>query len=170
MAYVEVPASWIEVGLPTKKELFERFRLNQIEHESRLTTQEAATNQSQVLPFGVHGPAHLIGVRNGLGDTVRLPANWTLLAGRIVQGDSTGMTGTMQMDLKYKRGANPFISVFLTPPSVTAANGSYFVSTNGVLLETSLLAGDILRLDILTAPSASAEWSSWVLNLEYEVA
>ena len=77
MAFITIPSSWLEVGRPTKKELFERIKDNFDDHESRLVTAESSVNQAQVYEEEVFGQLQLFGVKDGVF-YFRLPTNISL--------------------------------------------------------------------------------------------
>jgi len=166
MVFQTIPSASIQPGKPVTTELWTLTKNNLDDLDARLTTTETATNQSQVLECEpLLGQLQFIGVKNGIFYST-LPASWTLLSGRIRQYVTSG-SGTFQIDIKFKRGANPFQSIFTVKPSVTVANGNDFSSTNGVLAESVLLAGDELRFDILSVQNNTTS-GAWVIGLEYE--
>lgn len=63
---------------------------------------------------------------------------------------AAGTSGTYQADIKFKRGAGSYTSIFTTKPSSVYTDGDLYTSTNGVLdgANDDLLAGDVLRLDL----------------------
>lgn len=165
MAFITIPSAWIQPGEPTKKELFQYVKDNLDDLDARVTTTETATNQSQVIDHFISGQLQFHGVKSGVFKTT-LPANITLLSGRIRQYTTSG-SGTFEADIKFKRGANPFQSIFTTKPSVTVANGNDFSSINGVLAESVLLAGDEIQFDV-TAIQSNSSSGSWMIGLEFE--
>lgn len=166
MAFITIPPSWIIPGEPVKNELWSLTKDNLDDLNSRLSTTETAVNQAQSLPYFISGQLQLIGVKQGIFRH-RLPTGWTLLSGRIRQFTTSG-SGTFEFDIQYKRGANPYASIFTVKPSVTVANGDNYSSVNGVLAESVLLAGDDIRFDITSTQVNSVE-GAWLLALEYEL-
>ena len=96
---------------------------------------------------------------------VRLNFNITVLAGRVLI-KTAGTGGTTQIDFQYKRGSDPFVTIFSTKPSVAFGAGDYAISTNGVLSTTALLAGDIIRMDITTTQSGEPIGLLGILEFE----
>jgi hypothetical protein len=165
MAFITIPTAWIQPGEPVKTELWTLTKDNLDDLDARVTTTETSTNQSQVIDYYMNGQLQFIGVKQGIFKTT-LPANITLLSGRIRQYITSG-SGTFEIDIKFKRGVNPFQSIFTTKPSVTVANGNDYSSINGVLAESVLLAGDEIQFDIVSVQNNSSE-GSWMIGLEYE--
>lgn len=166
MAFTTIPTSIIESGDPVKQELWDTYvKDNLDDHESRITGLEGGSN----VVYGPHfwnvtGPyfAAVPLVNCGM---IRLNFSLTVLAGRLLI-KTAGSSGSTEIDILYKRGVSAFTSIFSTKPSVTSASGDYAISTNGILTVTSLLAGDILRMDITTTQGGTPE--GLVGILEYE--
>lgn len=78
--------------------------------------------------------------------------NITITGARLIV-DKAGVSGTTEIDIKFKRGAGAYTSIFTTKPSVVYTAGDDSTSSNAVLnvSEVSLQAGDIVRLDITDA-------------------
>ena len=178
MSFITIPPSWIIPGQPTKKELFERIKDNEDDLNSRLTTVETVTNITNKIDFEINGNyKYYLWAQTTSGGTFeidegimyeRVPIAIILLAARHIQYNA-GYSGTTTFDIKMSTGG-PFSSIFTTTPSVTAANGDLYVSSNGILSTVAVPANAILRMDILTSQTHVPYDAKTVLSLEYEVA
>jgi hypothetical protein len=73
---------------------------------------------------------------------------------------TAGSGGTLQVDIQRSTNSGvSWSSIFSTKPSASAASGSYFTATNGVISggSLSLTTGNLLRLNIDSIQSGSAE-------------
>lgn len=166
MAFTTVPTSIIESGDPVTQELWDTYvKDNFDDHESRIVGLEGGSNI--VYPpyfWNVTGPYSVAVPLVNCG-MVRLNFDLTVLAGRLLI-KTAGSSGSTEIDILYKRGASAFTSIFSTKPSVTSASGDYAISTNAVISTTSLLAGDILRMDITTTQGGTPEGLLGILEYE----
>ncbi len=149
MSYDSIVSTVIEAGDPVTQELWAKVKANEDDHETRIVALEGGSNV--VYPpffWEVSGPYEeaVPLVNTGI---IRLNFNITVLAGRLLI-KTAGSSGTTEIDFQYKRGTDPFATIFSTKPSVAFGAGNNAISTNGVLSVTSLLAGDIIRMDITT--------------------
>lgn len=156
MAFEEIQSAQIETGDPVTNELMSKIKNSFDNHEDRISDLEAGASARDPLAFYVKGNYASFGAVTGAAYR-RLFANITLTAGRIFVVDA-GASGTLEIDIQYKRGAAAFASIFSTRPSAVYTDGDYFISTNGVLSVTDLQAGDILRLDIVTSQTGNEEF------------
>lgn len=164
MAFEEINSNQIETGDPITAELWSKTKNSFDDHETRLADLEAAQSAREPLGFYVKGNYSSFGAVTGAAYR-RLFANITLTSGRIFIVDA-GASGTLDIDIQYKRASAAFASIFSTRPSVAYSSGDYYISTNGVLSVTSLQAGDILRLDIVTSQTGNEEFHVY---LTYDV-
>jgi len=168
MAYVTIPSTIIEAGDPVTQELFTQVKDNLDDLNTRVLALEAGSAVTYPsLSFDIIGPFEQAVPL--LGATYRrIDFNMTVLAGR-VSVITAGSSGTTQIDILYKRGAGAFTSIFTTKPSLSSAAGNFSTSTNGVLdSPVSLLAGDFLRLDVLTTQAGDP--STLIGFIQYEKA
>lgn len=166
MSYTTIPSSVIEAGDPVTQELFGLVKSDLDDLNTRTTALEGGSNVAYEPYFWeVSGPYEQSVPLEAAG-IIRLNFAITVLAGRVLI-KKAGTGGTTEIDLLYKRGANPFVSIFTTKPSVAFGAGDYGISTNGVLNSpVDLLAGDIIRMDITT--TQSGEPMGLLGILEYE--
>lgn len=80
--------------------------------------------------------------------------------------DKAGVSGTTEIDIKYKRGAGAYTSILNTKPSVAFSEGDDATSNNAVLnpAQVNLRAGDIIRLDVT---NAQARASNLLVRIDY---
>lgn len=160
MAYDAILTTEIEAGDPVTQDLFEKVRGNDADLESRLSVLESTVQTYPPIQFKIRGAASIYAPGTGL-EYLRLFQNITLTSGRVLIFVA-GSAGTAEIDIKYKRGASAFATIFSVAPSVLYSAGDYAVSTNGVLSVTDLLAGDILRLDLTTAQTDCEEFDVYL--------
>lgn len=159
----------IATGQPVSNETATKIKDNFESLDGRVTTLEGGG--STVYPpviFRVNGsygePGDLAIPANGILKTT-LNFNLTVTGVRIIV-DQAGVSGTTEIDLKYKRGAGAWTSIFSTKPSVLYSAGDDSTSTNAVLnmSQVDLQAGDILRMDLT---SAQARAIGMLVRLDY---
>lgn len=165
MPFSTIVTTEIEAGDPTTQDLFSKIKTNEDDHETRIVSLEAGSATTYPpYEFYVSGPYEGYTPLLGCGH-IRIAFNITVLAGRLAI-IKAGTSGTTQIDFKYKRGAGSWTSIFSTLPSVASTSGDYAVSTNGILSVTSLLAGDLVRMDITTTQAGTP--NSIIGLLEFE--
>lgn len=162
MSFITLTEEQIATGEPTAQELFRKIKDNDDDHESRLGTVEGAVNSYPPIRFGVTDYAHATPVTEV--DIERIPFDLVILGARLLVMDA-GSSGTLEVDVQYKRGVGAWTSIFSTHPSVSYTDGDYALSTNAVISTPQLLLGDLVRLDILTPQIGNRQFS---LLLEFE--
>jgi hypothetical protein len=162
MAFSALTTAQIAVGEPTAREIFLKSKDNFDDHESRIVALENSVNAILVIEFNAAGPYSLKGPQNEVMFT-RISNNITVQGARLIS-QTAGASGSLEIDIKYKRGAGAWTTIFSTRPSVSSASGDYISSTNAVISVTSLLAGDLIRLDITAVQSVGVGFD---FNLEY---
>lgn len=156
MAYIAITSPEIAAGEPTAQPLFQKVRENLADHESRIAALAASMLNPQPITFTVKGSYFATVPITGAGYE-RVWTNLTLTAGWLWV-PSAGNSGTLTVDVKYKRAAGPWTSIFSAKPSAAFGAGSLHLATNGVLATTALLTGDLLRLDVESAQIANNEF------------
>lgn len=165
MAYVDLTITEVSTGEPTSTTMLNKVKGNFTNHESRITAVETGANT--VYPpiiFRVNGPYYLTGATSGILKTT-LNFNITITGARLLI-DQAGSASTTEIDLKYKRGAGSYTTVFTTPPSVSYTAGNDALSSNAVLnlSEVDLEAGDILALDITSVQTGGV---NFLVRIDY---
>jgi len=145
MAFSAITSEQIAAGEPTSQPLFQKIKDSLDDHESRLTVTEAALGRLPPIDFNVLGllnaPLAMTGAM-----TYRIDQATTLTACRLLVV-TAGSSGSVEIDVQYKRGAGAWTTVLTGPLSAGFASGSYFTA-NGTLAFQDLLPGDLLRLNI----------------------
>lgn len=169
MAYVAITAGEITTGEPVKSSTQTKIKENFENLDSRVTSLEGGSNTVY--------PPIILGVNGAYGEAGELTVPFTgflkttmnfditITGVRILIG-TAGVSGTTEIDLKYKRGVGSYTSIFTTKPSVSYSDGNDAISSNAVLnlSEVNLQAGDILRLDIT---SAQARAVGMTIRIDY---
>lgn len=156
MTYVPLTTAEIATGQPVSNETATKIKNNFDSLDSRTTTLEGGGNTVYPpLIFRVNG---LYGESGDLAipaaNLLKTTLNFNLtVTGCRILIDEAGISGVTEIDLKYKRGAGAYTSIFTTKPSVDYSAGNDSTSTNAVLngSEVNLQAGDILALSITDA-------------------
>jgi hypothetical protein len=156
----------IETGEPTAQELFQKIKDNFDDHESRLGTVEGAVNSYPPIRFSVTEYWYLLAIYGTIYevDVERIPFDLVILGVRLLVIDA-GSSGTLEVNLEYKRGAGSWTNLLSVNPSVPYTDGNYALSTNAVVAVPELLLGDLVRLNIVTGQTGN---SRFILLLEYE--
>ncbi len=163
MSYVAINSTEVLPGKPVKTDLMVKIQGDFSDHESRIAVLETALNSYRPLEFVVQGEYWRYGGAQTEVMIDRLNFNLTLTAARLMI-KTAGTSGTTGVDILYKRGAGAWTSIFSTTPSVLYSIGDYGISTNAVISTTALLAGDLLRLDIVSVQTLG---NGFDVQLEY---
>jgi hypothetical protein len=161
--FSSISSSLIVAGEPVKQELWTKTKDNFDDHESRISSLETTSLVFKPIDFYISGHYYIYGTQSGVlfekltYDIEIQSTNLILL--------TTGSAGNLEVDLLFKRGANPFVSVYATKPILNNTASQFDINT-GVLSTTTLLAGDVLRLDITQAMTNN---TGFMLQLEYGV-
>lgn len=166
MAYSAITTGEIAVGEPTKNSLFTKIKDNFIDHESRISTLEGSGFGFRPLEFHLTKAAYddYVAASATYYGFLRVNFDITLSAIRMLYLKAGG-SGTQTHDVLYKRGASAFATVLTSPISV-AFGSTLYSSTSGTLAVTSLLAGDILALNVSAAQTG--DWQ-FLTELEFTV-
>lgn len=152
MSFTAITTGEITTGKPVSTITQNKIKDNFDDHESRIESLEAGSTGDPPIILRVNG-----GYYNATG-ILKTTTNLTLnLTGVRLLIDAAGSSGTTQIDILRKRGAGSYTTIFTTKPSVAFSAGSDALSTNGVLDAGMLdfIAGDILRLDIISSQVAA---------------
>jgi len=142
MAFDPILDAEIQAGEPNKQELWTKNRLNQIDLDARITAIEGIGFMP--IHFFLGGPISVFDLETKI-DIQRITFNITLLAARIFVS-TAGTSGNTEIDILFKRGVAAWTSIFTTKPTLAFGAGDDSIGT-GVLAVTSLLAGDLVRMD-----------------------
>lgn len=156
MAFTAITTAEITTGEPVAFDLWTKVKDDLDDHESRLAGAENTIIKPFPYVFEVKGPYYLGGTVSAVA-YIRMQNAITLSAAQIFV-PTAGTSGTLEIDIQYKRGVSAFATIFTTRPSVAFGAGNFAVSSNGVLSVTDIEAGDILRLDIVSVQQAHEEF------------
>jgi hypothetical protein len=167
MAFITIPPSWLDVGDPTKKELFDRIKDDLDDLDSRVGGTEAALSNETPIQFEIQGGywRRSVPITNA-ATIIRIPFNITLTSAILFLEDD-GTAGTLDVDITYKRGAGAWTTIFSVRPSI-AFGGGAMSTTSGTLSVTNLDAADLLKLDIITAMTDNEKFKvylTWEIRL-----
>lgn len=164
MAFVPLNTTEIAAGEPVKQELWDTVKEDLDDLNSRIVSTENALTNFRPIEFNVHGrmDEFLPPIEELILERVNFDC--TIVAARLIT-KTAGTAGFHSVDIQMKRGASPWQSIFSALPSLSYLQGDYAVSVNQVLSTTSLLAGDLLRLDII---SVQTEGESILVHIEIE--
>jgi len=161
MAFSAITAAQIAASEPVKQELFDKTRLNFDDHETRVASLETSLQTFLPIEWRIVGSHWKTGSDTGLAFQ-RITAALTLTAGTLYIVDD-GASGTLEVDVqKSAAGGASFSSIFSSRPIL---NPSSDHGTNaGTLSTTALIAGDILRFDVVSYQVGNVEF---YLQLEF---
>lgn len=164
MAFDTIPPAWLDVGDPTKKELFDRMKANEDDLDNRISDVEAALTSETPIQFQVDGQYWRMAIPiTGASPTIRIPFNITLTSALLHVVDD-GSSGTLDCDVQRDSGGG-FSTIFSVRPTLTFGGGANSTST-GTLSVTDIDVGDFLRMDIITT---QIDNESFNLYLTWEV-
>ncbi len=156
-----ITSAEIQVGKPNKAGLWTRVKEWIEDLNSRLSAVEAGATSRPVIPFDVIGVLKSGFIQDGVLH-YRLDIAVNLLGLRVLV-ITAGGSGTLTIDLEYKRGAGAWTSVLTGPVSVDYTAGN-LAQEDGDLAVTSLQAGDILRLNIDSVQDEMVDFHVYVEN------
>lgn len=162
MAYQTIDLAKLATGEPTSQELFRRTRDNFEDHEDRLNAIELTANKFAPIEFEVVGPIGVTQVQDSLLFT-RIPLDIRILAVRMI-AKTAGIGGAHTVDLKYKRGTDPWATLLFAPMQISFSAGDLAVFSGNVSV-AELDLNDYLRMDISTVQQRG---NGLLVQLEYE--
>ncbi len=121
--------------------------------------------------FNLRGLLNNLRSRDGVAFMV-VTQPLTLLSAKTFIETNGSSYGSLDIDLKFKRGAGAWTSIFQTRPAIPYSAGNEANSTDdgtpAVIDSTydELIAGDFLRLDVINVPDGDPENCYLQLNRE----
>lgn len=161
--YVDITDEEIEVGEPTAKPLFDKIQGNLEDHEERLGATEVGATTRPPITFGVAGITQAPFAYDGLLFTRTDIA--IALTGVRLQQKIAGLSGTLTIDVEYKRGVAAWTSILTSPIELDSTDGDYAIAS-GTLAVTDFDAGDLFRLNVDTVQDSQEDF---IVQLENEV-
>lgn len=155
MAYTAFSTADIEAGDPVSQELWDLTRTNFADHETRISTNEAAlANQFLPIQFLIIG-GHWKAGTTGLA-FFRVQFDITLTDARLYLPQD-GDSGTTTVDVEVSAaGGGSFTTIFSSKPSLASGGGDHSLD-QGTLSTTDIDAGELLRLDLDAVQVGSGE-------------
>jgi hypothetical protein len=155
MPFNTIPSSWLDVGDPTKKELYDYIKNNEDNLNTRLSTVEAFGAGLDLINGDIRGASTFATLTNVVVIYITKPM--TLNNCFIQVYDKGALTGDLEIDIKKSSSINgTYTSVFTTQPSIDVGVVSdYATSTNQVfsVSQVDLIVGDYIKLDITSMPT-----------------
>jgi hypothetical protein len=167
MAFITIPASWLDVGDPTKKELFDYIKDNFDDLDSRTTAVEGAT--SKIIVYnGIFCNASSAGSLTGLMFE-RIPADFTITDAKVYIFTKGSLTGNLELDVRKSSSADftSDSSIFSTKPKLDFSVASnYAESSNAVISSGGFTAGQYLRIDMTSLPAGGVlgKWGVYIIG------
>lgn len=146
----------VSVGDPVKKDDYDKLKDNSIDHESRVSSLEAAAASIVIFDSQISGLGQYVNSSSTLTGLFRYQAKSDLTLTGAVLTDTDGATsGTFEFDVKKATAiGGTYTTVFSTKPSLTA-NGSPQESSNAAFSVTSVSTGDWLELSITSVATGA---------------
>ena len=148
--------------LPTRSngQVIDETWFNQINTELvDLADRFAAEVSGHALAWNIDGYYTKAGLVEGVGGVIPITQDLTVNSALLKVLTLDSATGGLEVDVKFKRGAGSWTSIFDVLPRVAATDGDFADSedTNGTPAEINtvveeLLAGDLVRLDLTEVP------------------
>ena len=156
MAFVTLDPTLLDVGDPTKKEIFDSLKSNQDDLDTRLTTQEQGVGKIVVfndLVVNASSASTLTGL-----DFFRANAAFTLIDAKVSIFTVGSLTGTLQFNILKNSSLDPagMTTVFTTRPSIDLGTATDFDESSNAIFDVGQIGvadGDYLRLDITSLPT-----------------
>lgn len=166
MSYSAITTQEVTTGEPTSAAMLLKVKDNLHSHELRLQDLEGGDASSPApitLSFeGSYGVSYL---DSGKG---KMAINFDLrITGVRLYIDKCGVSGTTDVDVKFKRGVGAWTSILSTRPSVAFGAGDDAVSSNAVINTSNddLEAGDLICFDVVTS---QIKGKNFFIRLDYE--
>lgn len=156
MAFIEIPASVIEVGKAIKKEIFAAIKSSLDDHENRINALSVGASPIEIFNFPV---LNALSANSLTGLTYfRSTTAFNISLVQVEIFEKGGITsGLLSIDVKKGPtldGAG-MVSVLTSQPVVDFATASDYDIETGILdpLNQSVSQGEVLRLDVTSLPS-----------------
>lgn len=149
MSYNEIDDSLIQVGKPTRKEIFQTVKDNFVDHEDRISNTEAFAGKIIVFDDLVINLAQYAG-GSVLEQLIvwRAPSQTSIVTAEVTVLES-GSAGIMEFDIKKTTNISvPGVSVFTTKPSVAYTQPSGTTSSNAIFASNLFNENEWLVVDI----------------------
>jgi hypothetical protein len=161
VSFTTIDPATIAAGQAVKQELLSTVKGDFDDHESRIIVMEASIGRLPPIEFAVVGTLNSpLSITAALA--YRIEANLTITAARLFI-KTAGTSGSVSVDVEYKRGAGAWTTILSAPISAGFASGSYYV-TSGTLAVQNFLTGDLLRLNISAVQDGMEDFAVFLEN------
>jgi hypothetical protein len=161
MAYNALTDAETNAGRVVAQSLMKKIKDDLADHESRVASTEGAIAQLMPIEFNVYGILNAPSAETEIM-IYRVSAAIQVLAVRAIV-KTAGTSGTLSIDVEYKRGGGAWTSLMSGPISIGFGSGD-LATSSGVLSFTDLLAGDVLRLNINSVQDGMTDFSVYIEN------
>lgn len=162
MAFQVINSGEIASGEPTTTTTQNKIKNDLDDHEDRIQALEAVIVDFLPITMEVNGYYYVN------DNVLKTTSNSALtITGARILVNVAGSSGTLEIDIKKKRGVGAYTSIFTTKPSLVYSTGDDALSSNAVLdsSQVDIQAGDILRLDIT---SAQVDGVGFLVRIDYD--
>lgn len=161
MSFSTLASALIAAGKAVKQEIFTTIKGDLDDHESRLITAEAAIGRLPPISFNVVGALNSPLTMDG-ALVYRVEANLRVTAARLLI-KTAGASGSVTVDVEYKRGAGSWTSILASTISASYTLGDLAL-VSGTLSIQDFMAGDLLRLNIDAVQDNMQDFSVYLEN------
>lgn len=161
MSFSTIQSAIIAAGQAVKQELFTFIKDNLDDHETRITTTEAAIGRLPPIAFDVVGT---LSSSFAMDEVLiyRVESDLRVTAARLLV-KQRGSSGSVQVDIEYKRGVGSWTSILSSVISASYTAGDYSVTT-GTLAVQDFLAGDLFRLNVDSVQVGMEDFAVYLEN------
>lgn len=144
MAFSAITTAQIQIGEPTKKEIFQKTKDNFDDHETRILDLEGAATATFPMAFVVRDSGSVYDAAS----YIRVPFDITVTSVVLTVLDA-GSAGTLEIDVKSNQGG-PF-STIISGGNLTRifSAGDFSSVTSSGIATADIDSGKILRLDVV---------------------
>jgi len=161
MSFTSISSAIIAAGKPVTQELCTTIKDDLDDLDSRIAITEGGIGRLPPICFDVVGALNSPLTMDG-ALIYRLEANTHITAARLLV-KTAGSSGSVTVDIEYKRGAGAWTSILTGTISSSYSAGNYAV-TSGTLAVQDFLTGDLLRLNIDAVQTNMEDFSVYLEN------
>jgi hypothetical protein len=164
MSFSSIASAIIAAGKAVSQELFTTIKDDLDDHEDRMAVLEASLGRLPPICFDAIGKFYSPFAKDG-ALVYRVEAALRVTAARLFV-KTAGSSGSVSVDVEYKRGAGAWTSILSSNISASYTSGDNFL-VSGVLSFQDFAAGDLIRLNI---DSVQTNMEDFTVYLENEAA
>jgi len=165
--FITIPSSWLDVGDPTKKELFDYIKDNFDDLDSRQTAIENSV--AKIVTYsGIFLNASSASTLTGIMFE-RVPSNFTITDAKLWIFEKGSLTGNLELDVRKSNSADftSDSSIFSTKPKIDfGVAADYAESSNAVISAGAFTAGQYIRIDMTSLPASGilGKWGVYIVG------